>query len=632
VPDFHPGAKVRLNVRLEDNSRGIYPPTPAPAEDGTGPESFGSGSPDGLPFGDFLSITVDVVPTSCTVELNSYRTADTAKLEIPLARLPIDPRLVRAISVQIFGGVFAPEEFSEAMAPGADLLVMQDLPDDRTAVPDSFGGMTNELFRGFADKIVVDVAENTIELDCRDLTGELLDAEIPPNMLQDLPGYLRLDEAIQLLLTGDQLAGVDIDQRIAAEQTKEIGRKRRKLRAEFDLSVQREVDAQIQGGPNAPAVVAEEVARQLAIEAEIQALRGSVEALPPVSTRFGMPGFRGTKVVNEVIDITDPTGTKIQDLPTLDKIRPKAWVDSRGTTRKGRKKSTGNKNKVSFWDFIADLVTSAGYICFLRPPRESKQLVAVELVISNPRTYYRESVSAGDELPLAIDTREFAWGQNVEGLTLERNLKGTAVPSVGVRAYDAATGERYGRIYPPVQKNNRPSTTGKGDRLEIKQFNLDQITGDSPDDIIAQLEAAARSIYEQLSRGDMQIGLKTHHLSALPRNVQDGIVGDIFAMRPKDPFALELPADDPVTGIVSAGLILDETDIAKRIEQGRLAGLSPDDARTLAEVSISQYLQREFRTTKVTLTFSTGDGWEVQVGGINFLDIRDSVNATSAAT
>jgi hypothetical protein len=183
-----------------------------------------------------------------------------------------------------------------------------------------------------------------------------------------------------------------------------------------------------------------------------------------------------------------------------------------------------------------------------------------------------------------------------------------------------------------VQKNNRPSTTGKGDRLEIKQFNLDQITGDSPEDIIAQLEAAARSIYEQLSRGDMMIGLKTHHLSALPRNVQDGIVGDIFAMRPKDPFALELPADDPVTGIVSAGLILDETDIAKRIEQGRLAGLSPEDARTLAEVSISQYLQREFRTTKVTLTFSTGDGWEVQVGGINFLDIRDSVNATSAAT
>ena len=631
MPDWYPGCKIRLNIRLEDNSRGIYPPEPSDGAPGAGPESFGSGSSDGLPSGDFLSLQHDIVPGSCTVELNSYRIADTAKLSFSLSRLPIDPRLVRAIGVQIFGGVFAPETFAEAMEPGADAIEIEDLPDDRTAVPDSFGGMTNELFRGFADKIVVDFAEGTIDLDCRDLTGELLDAEIPPNMLQDLPGFLRLDEAIQLLLTGDQLAGLDVDQRLADLETKDIGRKRRKLRAEFDLSVQREVDAQIQGGPDAPAVVAEEIARQLAIEAEIQALRGSVEALPPASTRFGMPGFRGTKVVNEVIDITDLTGTKIQDLPTLDKIRPKAWVDSRGTTRKGRKQATGNKAKTSFWDFISDLITSAGYICFLRPPRGNNQLVVTELVISNPRTYYRESVSAGDELPLSTDTREFAWGTNLDGLVLERNLKGTAVPSVGVRAYDAATGERYGVIYPPVQKNNRPSATGSGDRLEIKQFNLDQITGESPEAIIAFLTAAARSIYEQLSRGDMLVGLKTPALAALPRNVRDGIVGDIFAMRPRDPFALELPAEDPITGIVSAGLILDETDIAKRIEQGRIAGLDPDSSRKLAAASASQYLQREFRTQKVTLTWSDG-GWEVDIGGINFLDIRDSVNATNAAT
>ena len=62
---------------------------------------------------------------------------------LDLARLPINPSLIRAISVQIFGGVFAPEDFAAAMQPGADALVLEDLPDDRTAVPDSFGGMTN---------------------------------------------------------------------------------------------------------------------------------------------------------------------------------------------------------------------------------------------------------------------------------------------------------------------------------------------------------------------------------------------------------------------------------------------------------------------------------------------------------
>lgn len=616
---------MRLVVRLEDNSRGIYPPTPSTGDTAAGTESFGSGSPDGLTTDEYISI--DVVPTTARVELNSYRTADTAKVTVPLARLPVDPRLVRAISVQIFGGVFAPEDFADGMQDGADALLLEDLPDDRTAVPDSFGGMTNELFRGFADEIEIDVGEMTIDLDCRDFTGELLDAEIPPNMLADLPGYLRLDEAIQLLLTGDSLAGQGVDQRINAEQTKDIGRKRKKLLRDLDVQIEAEIDAQVAGNA---AAAAEALAKAVAIQTEIDGLRASVNSLPPVSTRFGMPGFRGTKVVNEVIDITDPTGTRIQDLPTIEQIHPKAWLDSRGVTRKGRKKSTGSKAKVSFWDFIYELITSAGYIPFLRTPRGNQQLVATELVISNPRTYYRESETAGDDIPLAASTREFIWGQNMEGLTLSRSLKGTAVPSVGVRAYDSATGERYGVIYPPVQKNNRPTPTGDGDRVEIKQFNLDQISGPSPEAILAYLEAAARSIYEQLSRGDLNVGVKTPALAGLERNLI-GHVADLFAMRPKDPFAVELPAEDPITGIVSAGLILDETDLAKRIEQGRLAGLDPDSARKLAVASSTQYLQREFRTQKIQLDFDSDTGWSIDIAGINFLDVRDAVNAMDNA-
>lgn len=624
MPDWYPGCKVRLVVRLEDNSRGIYPPKPSTGDTAAGPESFGSGSPDGLPADDFIE--VDVVPTTARVELNSYRIADTAKITIPLARLPVDPRLIRAVSVQVFGGVFAPEDFADAMQVGSDALVLEDLPDDRTAVPDSFGGMTNELFRGFADEIAIDVGEMTLDLDCRDLTGELLDAEIPPNTLAELPGFLRLDEAIQLLLTGDSLAGQDVDQRITQEQTKEIGRKRRKLRAELDAQIEAELDAQIAGDAAAAAAA---LAKALELQAKLEALRGSVDALPPVSQRFGMPGFRGAKVVNEVIDITDPTGTRIQELPTIEVIHPKAWLDSRGVTRKGRKKATGTKAKVSYWDFIHDLVTSAGYIVFMRSGQRSgvsMQLAAVEIVISNPRTYYGSSETAGDSQPIPIDTRRFIWGQNLEGMTLSRSLKGTAVPSVGVRAYDSATGERYGVIYPPVQKNNRPTPTGDGDRIEIKQFNLDQISGPSPEAILAYLEAAARSIYEQLSRGDLEVGVKTTALAGLERNLV-GLVADVFAMRPKDPFAVELPAEDPITGIVSAGLILDETDLGKRIEQGRLAGLDPESARKLAIAASTQYLQTEFRTQKIMLDFDDGTGWSIDIAGINFLDVRDAINA-----
>ena len=193
----------------------------------------------------------------------------------------------------------------------------------------------------------------------------------------------------------------------------------------------------------------------------------------------GIPGFRGLVVVNEVRDVTVPQADGLvvyAKLPTVEELRPKAWLDSRGTVRKGRKKSTGNKAKISFLDFISDIVTSAGYIVYWRPPATT-QLAAIELVITNPRTHYGSSRTAGDSFPGAVDIRRFAYGSNIEELNLKRSLKGTAVPSVGVKTYDAATGEVYAKIYPPVPKDNRPSPTSDGARTEIKVYALDQISG-----------------------------------------------------------------------------------------------------------------------------------------------------------
>ena len=634
MADWFPGCKIRLAIRLEDNTKGIVPPPLRPVQPGEGAESFGSGSPLGLADSEFQIVTQDIVPLSCTVELNSYRTADTCKVDLQLSRLPIDPRLVRAISVQVFGGVFSAEDFAAANGgKGAAGILIPDLTDPRTGVPNSFGGVTNELFRGFADEIAIDWSSDdaTVSLTCRDLSGELLDAEIPPNMLAELPGFLRLDEAIQLLLTGDSLAAEKQDARLAEEATKEIGRRRRKLLAEIRLEDEVFYDAINNDQPELAAAAITAIA---GFKAQIKALRSEVQALPPTSTRFGMPGFRGLVVVNEVRDVTavaaDGITFQLLDLPTVEELRPKAWLDSRGTVRKGRKKATGNKTKISFLDFISDIVTSAGYIMYWRPPA-SQQLASYELVITNPQTHYGSSTTAGQTFPGAVDSRKFIGGSNIEELSLKRSLKGTATPSVGVKTYDTATGEVYAKIYPPMPKDNRPSPTGDGDRTEIKVYALDQISGKTEDEIIAKLEAAAKSIYEQLSRGDLTVSIKTPVLSGLPANIRSGIVGDLFGLRPRDPIELILPAEDPTTGIVSAGLILDDTDIAKRLAQARLAGLDSESARKLANAASLEYIQTEFRTSGVTLTWSTDRGWEFAVSAINYLDIRDSTNATTAA-
>lgn len=625
-----PGCKVRLKVRLEDNSRGIVPPTPSLAVPGTGAESFGSGSIDDLvaAANTFISIGEDIVPTSCTVELNNYRKADTTKFEIPFSRFPVDPRLIRAMTVQVFAGVFHPSEWAAAMGvAGGDGLLIPDVPTPLTGVPDSFGGYSNELFRGFADEVTITLSEQeqSVAIEARDLTGELLDAEIPPNMLEDLPGFLRLDEALQLLLTGDGLAAVSLDNRFGAKQTKKIGRERKKLLADrrIDLAAAAELDAI---GLTAAAAAARAAAATKLSQAN--AIQSAAAALPPYSRRFGLPGFRGMRVVNEVISADDPSGELILDLPTIDEIRPKAWVDSQGKARKGRKRGQGNKQKISYMDFISDLVTGAGLIVYLRTPRSPAALVPAELVITNPRTYYRESSTVGDAVPLPRSTRLFTWGLNVRELQLKRNLKGKATPTIQVNGFDQSSGTRYFGIYPPLQKNGRPTPTGDGDRDEIKVFNLDQITGGSPAEIEAALFRSAASIYEQLSRGDFEVQIKTRALAALEGN--DGVIGDLFALRPRDPVALEIPAQDPTSGVISSGMILSETTLFNRIEAARKAGFSVENAIKLASASASEYIQREFRTRTITWVWGVDNGFDLSIDAINYLDVRDAVQLVDA--
>jgi hypothetical protein len=632
---YHVGCKVRLKIRL-DQQLGITPPALSATTPDSGSESFGSGSIDDIiaQAAEFITVGQDFSPESCTVEINNYRKADTAKLSFPLSRLPVDPRLIRAMSVQVFGGTFTPAEYAAGVGPqGAPGVLLPDSPSPLTGEPDSFGGYSNEVFRGFADKYTIKISgDSTIEIECRDITGELLDAEIPPDAMADLPSFLRLDEVVQLLLTGDGLANVEQDKRLQASLGGPSGRKRKRLLADARASLSIAAELEAAGDPEAAALARIAAA---AIKAEAQELKAAAAGLPPRSRRFGLPGFRGIKVVNEV---RDPATGLIADLPTLDEIRPKAWVDSSGKARKGRKRGAGGKQKISYWDFVADMVTSAGYIVFVRVPRATDtpgaplaaRLVAAQIVISNPRTYYREATDAGDTATPPSSVRSFVLGVNAETVELTRNLKGVGVPTIQVGGFDSTTGLRYVGVYPPLAKNNRPAPTGDGDRDEIKVFNLDQVTGGSPEEIVANLTRAAAGIYEQLGRGDFELTIGTKTLSARPENVARGTIADLFSLRPKDPIGLELPAQDPTTGVVSSGLILAEASVATRIRQARHAGLDEGAARKIGFAAASQYIQREFRTSRITMIWSENSGWEMSVGAINYLDVRDSIQITDA--
>lgn len=187
---FWPSCKVRLFLRFED----FLPQTPsairiAPPNPILGPEIY-------LPAPSTI-VTQDIIPYDLSYELNSYRDADTVRFTIPGKALPLDPRTIRAGTIQVFAGTITAEDFAQAVGPTGI----------RTVVADFDGnGQPTEVFRGVLDEATLTLDGNdTFSGSARDSTSVLIDAEITENVLNNLNPDLPIDLAIQTFLIGDGL-------------------------------------------------------------------------------------------------------------------------------------------------------------------------------------------------------------------------------------------------------------------------------------------------------------------------------------------------------------------------------------------------------------------------------------------
>lgn len=544
-PVFYPSCKVRVKVRLETFVPEVM--VPQTFDPFLGPEAFGDGLASEVLDLRGDTFTLDLVPWTAHVEKNSYRLADSATFEVPYQRLPLDPRIVRAMSVQVFGGCFLPDEFAAAMVPDGPGLLLPDLvPPGRPS-----SGKSNELFRGFADvtKCSLSADRNTVRIEARDTTGPLLDAEVPSNVLRDIPKDAPLDKVIQLLLTGDGAATAAI------------------------------------------------------------------------SRRFGLPGYRGVQVLNETGD-----GELVLDLPTIAESRPITYLGSSKTARKIRKgKSAQGGAKQTYWDLITDLCVNAGFTVYVRAGTKlvdfglGPMLPPAEIVITKPRTYY----GSDDNLDLDAQ-RVFVYGLNAMSLEVERKLTGTKTPTIGVSAWNIETGELLRSRFPPAPVNNRPAVGAQGDREEVKQFTLKEIGGPKAQ---ARLDDAAKSIYEQLGRGEMRVKVTTRHLAAYIANVDDGIEADLFQLEAGDSIRLEVARGSFNEETIPAFAMFATASAPERILAMEAVGIPRVIAARIALALDSDRLQKVFRVVRNSLSFDHNRGWDVEVEGVNYLDVRSSVGA-----
>ena len=351
------------------------------------------------------------------------------------------------------------------------------------------------------------------------------------------------------------------------------------------------------------------------------------------SRRKGLPGVKGLVIINE----TDG------DLPRLSEIKPPNWFDSKKTTKKGRKRTTNDGQKMSYWDMITDLCVAAGFIVYVRPGARGGQTgpgvkalpSAAELVISDPRTYYAQSTTSGAEIVSESDVRQFRYGLNAANVKMRRKFEGVKTPTIEVRSWDEKAGEALTGRFPIKLKNNKPAPSGQGDREEVQVFILRDASGPGAQDM---LNRAARSIYEQLSRGEFELQFTTKALAALPRNnnptdnpplgeiVPEVADADMFRLLAGDPILFDTDRANDEAGQVSSFTLINGLPQQAQVTAMTAAGIRPDLARQVAVANASQYVQREFRLQRLLMNWDKGNGWTFDVRAINFLDIRHAVD------
>ncbi len=545
--------KVRFQLRVEEFDD--IPPELDSLEPGSGTESFGLAQEHQEGAG-FLSVGYDIIPFSVSVDRNSYRLADEARVSIPFSKMPFNPDLIRAATVQIFGGPIDALTWAQAMdGPGASGLI---LPDTNQR------GESHELFRGFVDdwqSSITPDGDNTVDITARDITSIFVDADLPANSLKGVDKATRIDEVIRILIYGD--------------------------------------------------------------------------GLPESKSRVpGLRGARGTVVVSDIDG----------DLPKLSEIRPPSWFTSSGTVATSGKRKQKNAKKESYWDMITDLCVSSGFICFIRPGQKPQTLPdgrlvvpGAEIVITNPRTYYAKSINFGDQRVPPATVRQFWQGLNVDSLSVRRNYSGNALPStIEVRTFDVSTGVQFKSRFPIKSKNNRPSTSGKGDREEIKVFVIEAPGGDK---IQETLDAVAVSIYEQLARGEIEVQISTVAPAALPWNISGGAAEDadensglgiggdpdMFRLKAGDPIFVGVDRANIEEGRVSQHTLFSTLASDAKVDSMVRAGIREDVARKIANAADSQWVQHEFRLQKLNLSYDNDEGWNFELNAINYLDVRNAV-------
>ena len=624
---WHPQLWVRIVLKVDNFRPQPYTPVPPPVEG------------DPVDISDPQLAAFIILPDQADVTRNSYRRADECSVTIPFAKLPFTPQIVKHASIQVFAGSLDAFTVASTMSasPPKGLVLVPEV--------DEFG--SNEIFRGYVDDWQINAGEDgaTITLDARDITAIPIDAKLPADALAGIPRDMPVNKVISEVLAGDAAAQApavlpDIP---AQRQTRLAARK-------AVVTLEKRIAATSAKQSKAAAAGDDLLNLELGIEladlesrlARAKGLAAVGDSVPILAARYGLPEMRGLKVVAGAYG---PDGTFVErDLPEIGLVKGADWFDSDGHAKKPSKGQRSGRKKMSYWDMITDLCVGSGYICYFGPdprfvPAPGAPPPSTVLIITEPQTYYRDIPNFADEI------HTFVYGNNVTSMTVKRGLAGEIAAPVVAQAIEDGSGQTIFGVWPPgadkatnrTKQATAPGVPGVGDRTELKTFNLaDRIPFEGAAETMTRI---ARSIYDQIAMGDLEVSVSTKRLSAKPKNVGRSVV-DMFDLQAGMPFRFQLAPRDsrslegdvPLTTAV--GFWTELTPAGKIAYLTEALGIPPVTASIIATAVENELVPDVLYTDSVRINYDKDSGLSFDIDGVNYVDssleLRKQASAEAA--
>lgn len=600
---YHPSVVVNLRIRFDEALNVVQTQQPDPEsviDLVTG--RLDSPTPLSRPLfldgaGDKLSHVVGRQPLNMSVEKNGYRQAGTFDMVLDWRDLPIDPRAIRAIGVEVYMGVVSPQDFAAGITK-AD-------PDGRRR---SIIDITRRkpLLVGVADTGSVEFNEDgtcRVHISGRDLRGLLLDAKVDPRIFENLDLKKNIVNVVQQIISKHPYGqNIVVDANPDDWNTLQPG--------EF--------------GPEQP-----------------QPVSGSTVSVPS-NLGAAAIGAGAAAAVAQAVSIL--YATNIPSPGTKDGItRVRRGAD--GQTSTSAPPAAGEK--ISFWDLITRYCFLVGAIPYfvgetlrIRPSRSLYDYTKptydprIPTPFANGQPRVIDDGNPAQKKPIKI--RRFVWGRNLKTLKYERKFAGTKVPTIEVISVDTGSKARgAGKLIKGRWPDNT-SVDPKKNKIVAKAKTTGVApSGKSADTDVLRIPVAglssaaaaqqiAKNIYEEVGRGEMGGSASTKDLASFGGDYTDP---DMLWMEPGDPVevatdirALSSKAPLVHTVVDNARRSYEEAvqEVTNRVGDANMARVLVATARGLIVE-----LQSVFRVNTVKYSFAGGATPSV---GIDF-DFQNYVEA-----